>query len=156
MVAGYTAFLFGQAEGRDLWQSPVLFWHLQAQAVMVGSGVLLVLAAIVTPESSSIVWLGWALIAGVIAHLLITAVEYGGKHPTRNASIAAHAITHGRYARTFWLGSVGLSILAALITIPLVLGGSIWFGVLAGLLVQPALRWHEKVFVMAGQDPPLS
>ena len=33
MVAGYTAFLFGQAEGRDLWQSPLLFWHLIVQAV---------------------------------------------------------------------------------------------------------------------------
>ena len=29
LAAGYTAFLFGQAEGRDLWQSPLLFWHLQ-------------------------------------------------------------------------------------------------------------------------------
>src|SRR5690606_17276315 len=28
LMAGYTAFLFGQAEGRDLWQSPLLFWHL--------------------------------------------------------------------------------------------------------------------------------
>ena len=30
--------LFGQAEGRDLWQSPLLFWHLVVQAVMVGAG----------------------------------------------------------------------------------------------------------------------
>ena len=29
-AAGYTAFLFGQAEGRDLWQCR-LFWHLQAR-----------------------------------------------------------------------------------------------------------------------------
>ena len=42
MMAGYTAFLFGQAEGRDLWQSPLLFWHLLVQAVMVGSGALAV------------------------------------------------------------------------------------------------------------------
>ena len=40
LVAGYTAFLFGQAEGRDLWQSPLLFWHLLVQAVMVGGGAL--------------------------------------------------------------------------------------------------------------------
>ena len=42
LMAGYTAFLFGQAEGRDLWQSPLLFWHLVVQAVMVGSGALAV------------------------------------------------------------------------------------------------------------------
>ena len=40
MLAGYTAFLFGQAEGRDLWQSPLLFWHLLPQAVLVGAGAL--------------------------------------------------------------------------------------------------------------------
>ena len=26
--AGYSAFLFAQARGRDFWQSPLLFWHL--------------------------------------------------------------------------------------------------------------------------------
>jgi hypothetical protein len=40
MLAGYTAFLFAQAEGRDLWQSKLLFPHLLVQAVMVGAGVL--------------------------------------------------------------------------------------------------------------------
>jgi Fe-S-cluster-containing dehydrogenase component/formate-dependent nitrite reductase membrane component NrfD len=156
MVAGYTAFLFGQAEGRDLWQSPVLFWHLQAQAVMVGSGALLIISAFLNPGEAIVTWLGWALIAGVVAHLLITAVEFGGHHPTRNAEMAAKLIVHGTYARTFWSGSVGLNIVAALIAIPLVLGGSIWFGVLAGILVQIGLLAHEMVYVKAAQDPPLS
>ena len=157
MVAGYTAFLFGQAEGRDLWQSPVLFWHLQAQAVMVGSGALLVLSAIIAPDAGTVRWLSWALVIGVVAHLLITAVEFGGKHATRNAEVAAHAITHGRYSRTFWLGSVGLSVLAgALALIGAVSGGLLVLGLVAGLIVQVALVLHEKVFVMAAQDPPLS
>jgi len=156
MVAGYTAFLFGQAEGRDLWQSPVLFWHLQAQAVMVGAGALLIISAVLNPGEAIVTWLGWALIAGVIAHLLITAVEFGGHHPTRNAEMAAKLILHGTYARTFWGGSVGLNIVAALIAVPMVLGGSIWFGVLAGILVQVGLIAHESVYVKAAQDPPLS
>lgn len=156
MVAGYTAFLFGQAEGRDLWQSPVLFWHLQAQAVMVGAGALLVLGALIPPDEGTMAWLSWALIAGVAAHLLITAVEFGGKHPTRNAEVAAHAITHGRYRTIFWGGSVGLAVLAALAALVTALGGSVWIALLAGLIVQPALILHEKAFVMAGQDPPLS
>ena len=156
MVAGYTAFLFGQAEGRDLWQSPVLFWHLQAQAVMVGAGVLLVLGAFISPDAGTMAWLSWALIAGVAAHLLITAVEFGGKHPTRNAQVAAHAITHGRYRAIFWGGSVGLAVLGALAALVTALGGTIWLALLAGLLVQPALILHEKAFVMAAQDPPLS
>jgi len=156
MTAGYTAFLFGQAEGRDLWQSPVLFWHLLAQAVMVGSGAMLVVAPLFGASDAAIVWLSWALVAGVGAHLLITLVEFGGKHPTRNAEIAAHAITHGRYKVQFWFGSVLLSIVGALLAVGTALGGAVTLAVLAGIIVQPALIWHEKVFVKAGQDPPLS
>ena len=40
MAAGYTAFLFAQAEGRDLWQSRWLFPHLLAQAADGGAGAI--------------------------------------------------------------------------------------------------------------------
>lgn len=156
MVAGYTAFLFGQAEGRDLWQSPVLFWHLLAQAAMVGAGALLVVGAVIGTDAATMQWLAWALIAGVVAHLLITAVEFGGNHSTRNAEIAAHAITHGRYRLQFWGGSIFLTVVGGLFALPTALGGEIILAVLAGLIVQPALVLHERVFVMAAQDPPLS
>ena len=156
MVAGYTAFLFGQAEGRDLWQSPVLFWHLQAQAVMVGAGALLLLSPVFQPDEATVTWLSWALVIGVVAHLLITAVEVGGTHSTRNAEVAAHAITSGRYSATFWFGSVLLSVVGGAFALATGLGAASGLAVLAGLIVQPALVLHEKVFVTAGQDPPLS
>ena len=35
-AAGYTAFLFGQCEGRDLWQTPLLLPILLAQAIAAG------------------------------------------------------------------------------------------------------------------------
>ena len=41
LAAVYTAFLFAQAGGRDLWQSPLLAWHLLVQAVMAGRAALL-------------------------------------------------------------------------------------------------------------------
>ena len=40
-AAIYTAFLFAQAEGRDLWQSSLLPFHLMAQAFVAGAGALL-------------------------------------------------------------------------------------------------------------------
>ena len=36
-TAGYTAFLFAQCEGRDLWQTPLLLPSLLAQAVAAGA-----------------------------------------------------------------------------------------------------------------------
>ncbi|MFY9331283.1 MAG: 4Fe-4S dicluster domain-containing protein [Candidatus Nanopelagicales bacterium] len=156
MVAGYTAFLFGQAEGRDLWQSPVLFWHLQAQAVMVGGGVMLIASLLLTDSEQTQRWLAWAVAIGVVAHLLITAVEFGGKHSTRNAQVAAHAITHGRYRTQFWWGSIAMALVGGAVALAVALGAPVALGIVAGLLVQPALLAHERVFVMAGQDPPLS
>ena len=44
-TAGYTAFLFGQCEGRDLWQSTMLPLHLIVQAAMAGTALMLVMAA---------------------------------------------------------------------------------------------------------------
>ena len=44
-AAMYTAFLFGQCEGRDLWQTPLLPVHLVVQALMCGAAVLALLPA---------------------------------------------------------------------------------------------------------------
>jgi len=156
MVAGYTAFLFGQAEGRDLWQSPALFWHLLAQAVMAGAGVLIVLSVVLASEAATQEWLAGALLIGIAGHLLISAVEFGGRHSTRNAEVAAHRIVAGPYARSFWGGSIGLSLLAGALCLATLLGAPILLAVLAGLVVQPALLVHERLFVKAAQDPPLS
>ena len=156
LMAGYTAFLFGQAEGRDLWQSPLLFWHLVAQAVMVGSGALAV-AGLFTDLSDA----AWRLVAGAFVistavHLLMLGLEYAGRHSSRQAAVAAHIISGGRYSRLFWLGAVVPAAAAA------VLGALSWGGLsvlllgLAGLVVQPALLAYESAFVRAGQDVPLS
>ncbi len=156
LMAGYTAFLFGQAEGRDLWQSPVLFWHLLAQAVMVGAGALAVAGLFVDWSDSAWRLVAGAFVIGAALHLLILAVEYSGKHASRQATVAAHVITSGRYARTFWAGAVLPAAVA------LVLGALTWAGApvgllaVAGVLVQPALLAYESVFVRAGQDVPLS
>jgi formate-dependent nitrite reductase membrane component NrfD len=160
LMAGYTAFLFGQAEGRDLWQSPVLFWHLQAQAVMVGSGALAVAGLFLDLEEAARTLIIGSFVIGTITHLAILLVEYAGKHASRQAATAAHVITSGRYARTFWMGSVVPTVVAAAIGVAAWLWGadttSAVLVALAGLLVQPALLAYESVFVRAGQDMPLS
>ena len=156
LMAGYTAFLFGQAEGRDLWQSPLLFWHLLVQAVMVGSGALAVAGVFADLSDDAWQLVTVAFVVSTAVHLLMLGIEYAGKHASRQATVAAHIITTGRYSRLFWMGAV-LPAAAAL-----VLGGLTWAGLpvallaLAGLVVQPALVAYESVFVRAGQDPPLS
>ncbi len=156
MMAGYTAFLFGQAEGRDLWQSRLLFWHLLVQAVMVGSGALALAGLFVDLSDTAWTLLAAAFVTGAVLHLVMLALEYGGRHHSRQASVAAGIVVSGRYARTFWLAGV------LPVALAVVLGALTWGGApvgmlaLAGLLVQPALLAYESVFVRAGQDVPLS
>ncbi len=157
MAAGYTGFLFGQAEGRDLWQSPLLFWHLLVQAVMVGAGALAIAATAYGLDGDARSLITRCLVLATVGHVLMLLLEYGGRHQTRQAAAAAHLIVHGPYARLFWLAGVVVAAVAAVIAVP----G--WNGaltsslvLLAGVLVQPALLAYESVFVRAGQDLPLS
>lgn len=153
LVAGYTAFLFGQAEGRDLWQSPLLFWHLITQAVMVGAGALAIAAPLTGADTTLVTR---ALVVATAVHVLMLLLEYGGRHAGRQAAAAAHMVTRGRYAKTFWIGGVLLALLAVGLALPAWGGDAAVLVALAGLTVQVALLAYESVYVRAGQDVPLS
>ncbi|NDL61094.1 4Fe-4S dicluster domain-containing protein [Phytoactinopolyspora mesophila] len=158
LAAGYTAFLFGQAEGRDLWQSPLLFWHLVVQAFMVGSGALAVIAQAVDVSDEGQRLLARVLLIAAVVHLLMLALEYGTKHATRNASVAAHVLIRGRYAGMFWGGNAlaGIAAVLAVAGWGGVSGSAAVAVVVAGVLVQVALLAYETVFVRAAQEVPLS
>lgn len=155
LTTSYTAFLFGQAEGRDLWQSPLLFWHLLVQAFMVGAGAMVIAAMVLDVPGPGRALLVGTLVLGTLGHIAMVLVEYLGRHPSANAAAAARLARSGRYATTFWAGGIALAVLAA------ALGALGWVGPLAaaaaaGALVQVALLAYESVFIRAGQDVPLS
>jgi formate-dependent nitrite reductase membrane component NrfD len=153
--AGYTAFLFAQAEGRDLWQSKLVLPHLLAQAAVAGSGTLLTLAGF-SGRTGAVRALSRVLVSGTAANLGLMALEYSGSHPTTNASAAAHLVTHGRYARLFKAGAVGLSALGGALALAGARGRHRRWAGIGGLAAQAALIAYEIVFVRAAQDVPLS
>src|SRR5437660_7987040 len=81
LTAVYTAYLFAQAKARDLWQNPLLPPHLFVQALLLGSGVLLPIAAWIEQSRLStrftgavaptVVALLWTLMATSLLHLLM-------------------------------------------------------------------------------------
>lgn len=158
LTAGYTGFLFGQAEGRDLWQSPLLFWHLLVQAVMAGGGVLVILTAVAATPAATAAVVVRIFVAAVGLHLVMLATEYSGHQESRQARVAARIIVSGRYARLFWLGGVAPCVAALVLAAALGWDGSggVPAMVAAGLLVQVGLLAYETVFVWAGQDVALS
>ncbi|HEY2095066.1 MAG TPA: NrfD/PsrC family molybdoenzyme membrane anchor subunit, partial [Pseudonocardia sp.] len=156
LAAGYTGFLFGQAEGRDLWQSPLLFWHLIVQAVMVGAGALAVAALVSPPGATATVLIARSLVLATAVHVLMLLLEFGGRHRGAHAAAAARLVVRGRYARLFWTGGVLLALVAAALAVAGWAGGFALLVALGGAAVQIALLSYESVFVRAGQDIPLS
>jgi Fe-S-cluster-containing dehydrogenase component len=132
-TAVYTAFLFGQSKGRDLWQSAVLAPHLIVQAVTAG-------AALFQPR-----WLVFLL----PVNGLLVAAEVWGHHATEDARRAARLIQ----------GDVRFStgVLAAGHLLPLTLlwgaGGPVS---LAGALTLFGLLAWEHLYVQAPQRIPLA
>jgi formate-dependent nitrite reductase membrane component NrfD/NAD-dependent dihydropyrimidine dehydrogenase PreA subunit len=156
----YTAFLFGQAEGRDLWQSTLLPAHLALQALMVGSGVLLGLGLFVEIPFHMIPTLIWIFAVALLVDLLVTLLgEFGMPHASEVAARAAHAIRHGSYRGYYWYGSIILGhIVPLVIVLVTALSGSIslLLVAIAALAAITGLYLFEYAFVMAPQEVPNS
>ncbi len=153
-AAIYTAFLFGQAEGRDLWQSTLLPFHLFVQALMVGSGFLLFLDLFLPMSAGLTQLLRITFGTMIIVDLFITLVgEFGMPHASEIAARAAHDISHGKYKDHFWRGSV---VLGHIVPFVLLLVGVTPLVALAGLCAIAGLYFFEYAFVMAPQDVPNS
>ena len=150
LAAVYTAFLFGQCKGRDLWQTRLLPLHLVAQWVLASSAVLTLLPGSlgVTPRLRHVAVVGLAL--GLLAHGLMVLGELAMPHATDAARRAASIVTRGSLRDTFWIGAIGAgwllpaALLVANRSSPLV-AGIAGAGALVGLL---AFEW---CFVMAAQ-----
>ena len=154
-TAGYTAFLFGQCEGRDLWQTPLLLPTLLAQAAVAGGAGYAVLAlAVDVPHFDAV---QWVLLAGVLATAVLVAAELVSRG-TAHVEAAVAAMTRGRYARRFWAGGVvlGLAVPASLVAVGLAAEVGPWPAAAAGISAIVGMWFYEDSFVRAGQSVPLS
>jgi formate-dependent nitrite reductase membrane component NrfD len=154
-VAGYTAFLFGQCEGRDLWQTPLLLPTLLAQAVVAGGSTYLVLDLLIdVPELKA---LRITTLAGLGALTFLIATEIISKG-SRTVELATLEMTKGAYAQRFWIGGVLAGLVAPIVLIALALNGTApqGLGAIAAICALVGLFSYEDAFVRAGQSVPLS
>ncbi len=153
-VAVYTAFLFAQAEGRDMWQSPLLPFHLVVQAFM-GGGAALILSDLFIDMSAGMGETAVTIFAtALIIDLFVTLVgEFSIPHASEVAATAAHEISHGRYKEQFWYGSISLGHVVPLL---LLLVGNPITGAIAAICSIIGLYLYEHAFVMAPQEIPNS
>jgi Fe-S-cluster-containing dehydrogenase component len=141
-VAAYTAMLFAQCRGRDLWESPMMAPHLVVQAVMCGGATLLALAPASGPLAA-------VTMIATAAHIALSVAERFRRHPTGNAAQAAAFLGTVRLG-PFRAWRDGLLAGAAGALLALVVPEAAIIPVLAGLFL------YEHAWVRAGQLPPLS
>ncbi|MDE3135050.1 MAG: polysulfide reductase NrfD [Acidobacteriota bacterium] len=156
--ACYSAFLFAQARGRDLWQSPIFLWHLFAQAWVAGSGAILIAAVAMGGANGFIRHTEIVLLVSVTASVAMILLEAALPPVSQDVKLAHKVLLHGRLARRFW----GLAVVAgslipiALATLVLLSVAGGIAAVLAALLALGGVWWFDHLWVEAGQSVPLS
>jgi Fe-S-cluster-containing dehydrogenase component/formate-dependent nitrite reductase membrane component NrfD len=150
----YSAFLLGQAEGRDMWQTPLLPFQLLSQSFMVASGVFLTIGLFVQFSPDLFNFLTNTFIASLVINLVITLVgKFAMPFASEVAMLASREMSHGKYRNHFWWGGVALGhvvpmvlfFVASTIAMPVAV-----FSVIVGLF------FYEYAFVMAPQHIPNS
>jgi formate-dependent nitrite reductase membrane component NrfD len=150
----YSAFLLGQAEGRDMWQTPLLPFQLLSQSFMVASSIFLTLGLFVQFSTVLFNFLKVIFIASLSINLVITLVgKFAMPFASEVAMLASREISHGKYRNHFWWGGVALG---HIVPITLFLAASAVAMPVAALAVIVGLFFYEYAFVMAPQHIPNS
>lgn len=153
LTAIYTAYLFAQAKGRDMWQNPLLPPHLVFQAALLGAAVLLPIATMMGTDVTVLLWI---LVTTSVIHLLMVWGEVSLTHPTAHARLAIWEMVQGRYRNDFWGGTI-LSFIGALLPLLAVLGVvNLSIGVAAAPFALIGLMLFENAYVQAAQSVPLA
>jgi Ni/Fe-hydrogenase subunit HybB-like protein len=155
-TAGYSAFLFAQAKGRDLWQSPLFLWHLLVQAVIAGAATLL-LAGIATGGSGALLGaLGRVLFVALLLSLAMILGEVCQRHASEDVTRATDLLKRGALRKSFWGGAIGVGTVlpAALLALPAEVSSTAY--ALASIAALAGLWIFEDLWIKAGQAVPLS
>jgi formate-dependent nitrite reductase membrane component NrfD len=153
-AAVYTAFLFSQSKGRDLWQSPAMPLHLFSQAAMAGAAVT-ALAGLALPSFAALVGpAALTLALALVTHAVLIASEIFTPHQTEDAEEAAARITRGEFRSVFWGGGIVVGIVLPLVA--LALSGSAAVVAAAGVLALVGLFAFEYCWIIAPQTISLA
>ena len=149
-AAGYTAFLFAQAKGRDLWQSPLQPVHMLGHMLVAGAAGTLLLDLVVAAPAGTAV-LARALLVGAVAlDLVLLAAEAWLPHGSKAAALAIAAMTSGAHGARLVLLVIVPSVLAIACAGPLDVPAA------GAALALVALAVRNDLWVRVPQEIPLS
>ncbi len=152
-VVIYTAFLLGQAEGRDMWQNSLLPFQLSAQSMMVSSGIFLIVSLFFTFSTDLQNLLTVLFPASIAGNLLLTLAGRFNSFASEVALLAHREMTHGRFRNHYWWGGITLGHLIPLVLFFVFSSFALPVTVACALV---GLFFYEYAFVMAPQHIPNS
>ncbi len=158
-AAGYSAFLFGQAEGRDFWQGQLMFPILIVQAVLAGAAGLAILSWILGGNKPLDTLFVGILLGAIVLHVILGFVEVFGTHANSHVATAARYMSRGGLKEVFWWLFViaGSLIPVIMLCIALLVPGvQPALAGIAAILSFVGLYAYEYCFIVAGQIVPLS
>lgn len=155
-AAGYSAFLFAQAKGRDLWQSPLFLWHLLVQAVAAGAATLILTGSAFGISGDILALLRNMLAAALFLSLVMILGEVSLAHVSEDVKRATDLLKTGPLKGRFWGGAIGLGIVLPLLLLywPHADSGALY--ALASMSALAGLWIFEDLWIRAGQSVSLS
>jgi Fe-S-cluster-containing dehydrogenase component/formate-dependent nitrite reductase membrane component NrfD len=156
--ACYSAFLFAQAKGRDLWQSPLFLWHLLVQALVAGSATILIAGILMDAAPGILRPAILILLISLIVSLAMNMGEIALPHVSEDVKIATRMLIRGRLSGRFWGLAIGVGLVAPIVLAALVIVSVVPMAVefVAAIFALAGLWWFEELWVKAGQAAPLS
>jgi len=156
--ACYSAFLFAQAKGRDLWQSPLFLWHLLVQSLIAGSATISIAGILMDAPPGILRPAVLILLISLIVSLAMNMGEIALPHVSEDVRIATRALIKGPLSGRFWGLVVGIGLMAPIIVAALAVVSAVPIAAVgaAAVLALAGLWWFEELWVKAGQSVPLS
>lgn len=152
LTAIYTAFLFSQSKGRDLWQNPLLPFHFFVQAVLCGAAGFIIMSLFLSIPAEALQICRITLLVAIALHVALVISKAVTAHMTADAARAARNMITGRFRVYFWTGLIVGGVLPFLVGF----GSMTGMAEVASVLVLGGLLAYEHAYVQAGQSVPLT
>ena len=155
--AVYSAFLFAQAKGRDLWQSPMFLMHLLFHSFLAGGAAFVIMGAAAQDERFMMNGSGFLCLFLPLTLLMVLA-EVMIPHGNEETRLAMRKIVREEMSIQFWLACLGVGLIFPTILILSILWTefSPTLSLVAAVLTLLGVWSFEDLWVKAGQSVPLS
>ena len=154
LASTYTAFLFAQAEGRDLWQGAHVPVQMFVHMIVFGS-----MPFLVDGQMGGVAQVVMAVAIACSAAITLVG-DVWTPHPSEVARRAGESMVKGRYRQHFWWGGLALGHILPLLCVVLAMGtlGQVPTVLMVGtgIILSLGHYLYNTAFVMAPQEIPNS